>query len=83
MNRESELVKIIKRLQSMTLDSTNEIQERNFDLFGVNVLTVLYDQPSKTFAVYGGRDDRRFAFDDLDALAIDIYENLAEFRAVF
>ncbi|MCM0583052.1 DUF1797 family protein [Weissella diestrammenae] len=84
MSRESELVKIIKRLESMTLDQNSEFQERHFDMFGVNVLTVLYDQPSHTFAVYGGRDDsRRFAFDNLDALAIDIYETLADFKAVF
>ncbi|MDR3190017.1 MAG: YkuJ family protein [Lactobacillaceae bacterium] len=83
MSKESELIHIVKRLQAMTFDDRGEIQERAFDKFGVNVVTVLFDQPSRTFALYGGRDDKKFAFDDIDLLAIDIYETLQDFKSVF
>lgn len=47
-------------------------------------MTVVYDRPSKVFAVEGLRDNnRRFAFDDADLVAIDIYEALQDFKETF
>ena len=50
----------------------------------MTVVTVVYDRPSKVFAVEGLRDNnRRFAFDDADLVAIDIYEALQDFKETF
>lgn len=83
MKNASELTAIVQRLQAMQTSTDQPLQERNFDLFGVNVVTVRYDQPSNLFALAEGRNKSQFAFDDLDALAIEIYERLSEFKLSF
>ncbi len=83
MTEDTELQHIIQRIKAMTLDDKNELQERHFDKFGVTVVTVQFDRPSSTFALLNGRSDKKFAFDDLDLLAIDVYEALNEFKEIF
>lgn len=84
MSRESDLVQIAQRIRAMMVDDRDDVQIRHFDAFGVTVVTVMYDRPSQTFAVEGLRDNsRRFAFDDADLVAIDIYEALQDFRETF
>ena len=77
MSRESDLVQIAQRIRAMMIDDREDIQTRHFDAFGVTVVTVV-------FAVEGLRDNnRRFAFDDADLVAIDIYEALQDFKETF
>lgn len=84
MSRESDLVQIAQRIRAMMVDDRDDVQIRHFDAFGVTVVTVMYDRPSQTFAVEGLCDNnRRFAFDDADLVAIDIYEALQDFRETF
>ena len=84
MSRESDLVQIAQRIRAMMIDDREDIQTRHFDAFGVTVVTVVYDRPSKVFAVEGLRDNnRRFAFDDADLVAIDIYDALQDFKETF
>jgi uncharacterized protein YkuJ len=83
MTKESDLVAIVNRLSAMRKDGSAEVQVRQFDAFGVNVATVLFDQPSQTFALTIGRDNRRFAFDDINLVAIDIYEAMQDFKETF
>ena len=84
MSRESDLVQIAQRIRAMMGDDRDDVQTRHFDAFGVTVVTVMYDRPSQTFAVEGLRDNnRRFAFDDADLVAIDIYEALQDFKETF
>ena len=80
----SNLTQIVNRIRAMMYDNTQEIQTRQFNVFGVTVATVIYDQPTQTFAVEGLADkNRRFAFDDADLVAIEVYEALLEFRETF
>ena len=84
MLAENDLSKIMRRVQAMRLDKRSTIQQRDFSVFGVPVVTVLYDSMSGMFALETNeRHQHRFAFDDVDLLAIDIYEALAEFRESF
>jgi uncharacterized protein YkuJ len=83
VTKESDLVSIVNRLEAMTKDQGRALQVRHFDAYGVNVATVLFDEPSRTFALTLGRDRRRFAFDDINLVAIDIYEAMQEFKESF
>lgn len=84
MLAENDLNKIVRRIQAMRRDDQTTVQQRDFSVFGVPVVTVLYDSVSGIFALETTeRKQRRFAFDDVDLLAIDIYEALVEFKESF
>lgn len=84
MLAENDLNKIVRRIQAMRRDDRTTVQQRDFSVFGVPVVTVLYDSVSGIFALEKTeRKQRRFAFDDVDLLAIDIYEALVEFKESF
>lgn len=84
MLAENDLNKIVRRIQAMRRDDRTTVQQRDFSVFGVPVVTVLYDSASGIFALETTeRKQRRFAFDDVDLLAIDIYEALIEFKESF
>ena len=84
MLAENDLNKIVRRIQAMRRDDQTTVQQRDFSVFGVPVVTVVYDSVSGIFALETTeRKQRRFAFDDVDLLAIDIYEALIEFKESF
>ena len=84
MLAENDLNKIVRRIQAMRRDDQTTVQQRDFSVFGVPVVTVVYDSVSGIFALETTeRKQRRFAFDDVDVLAIDIYEALVEFKESF
>ena len=84
MLAENDLNKIVRRIQAMRRDDQTTVQQRDFSVFGVPVVTVVYDSVSGIFALETTeRKQRRFAFDDVDLLAIDIYEALVEFKEWF
>lgn len=80
---ESELFKILSRLHAMQVDVTSPIQQRRFEKFGVEVCRVTYDHQTKLFSVASYRPDFEAQFDDIDLVAIEVYENLAHLAYVF
>ncbi|KAA8435120.1 DUF1797 family protein [Weissella sagaensis] len=81
---ENNLDKIVHRINAMVQDRQKTLQKRDFGIFGVSVVTVLYDSESGMFALEINQEKRkRFAFDDVDLLAIDVYEALSEFKETF
>lgn len=81
---ENNLDKIMHRINAMVQDHRATLQQRDFSVFGVSVVTVLYDSVSGMFALETNQvKHQRFAFDDVDLLAIDVYEALSEFKESF
>ena len=66
------------------IDATdNQFQSRRFDVFGIEALRVEYDQLTKIWTVYEHRQIRHFQFDDIDLVAIEIYDVLHDFKLIF
>lgn len=71
-----ELKQVIKRLKVMKSDHSKDVQERNFDVSGVNICVVNYSHDTKLFEIRQKRNDSRFVFDDLGLAAVEIYKEL-------
>lgn len=80
---QNELVQIVQRLSAMRNDVTGPFQVRNFDLYGITVVTVTYDQVDCTYGLFEHGSRHSFVFDDLNALAVEIYECIAAFKLAF
>ncbi|CAH0418665.1 DUF1797 family protein [Periweissella ghanensis] len=74
---------VLKRLRVMVSDYAYQKQERNFDLFGINVCTVEYDHQTMLFSIFERQNNGTFIFDDIDLAAIEIYNQLVDFQLVF
>ncbi|WEV55155.1 DUF1797 family protein [Leuconostocaceae bacterium ESL0723] len=59
------------------------IQIRRFDVYGVEVLQVRYDQVNKLWTIMEHRQAHRFQFDDIDLVAIEIYDLLRDVQLTF
>lgn len=70
----SQLVAIIKRLEAMTEASDGEVQVRRFEKDGVEKCTVSYDSATETFELTEGDTKEIYQFDNIDLVAIEIYE---------
>ncbi|MCI1903934.1 YkuJ family protein [Enterococcus hirae] len=70
----SQLVAIIKRLEAMTEASDGEVQVRRFEKDGVEKCTVSYDSATETFELTEGDTKESYQFDNIDLVAIEIYE---------
>ncbi|MDN6968678.1 YkuJ family protein [Liquorilactobacillus sicerae] len=81
---ESEITPIISRLEAMVKDqSGQEVQVRNFDLYGLNLARVSFDHRTDIFTIKEFRDNHVFKFDNIDLVAIDIYEILRDLKLTF
>lgn len=80
---ESNLFKIISRLHAMQVDVSVPVQHRRFEKFGIEVCRVEYDHQTKIFKVVQYRPYYASSFDDLDLVAIEVYECLANLEYVF
>ncbi|SYW06914.1 putative RNA-specific modification enzyme subunit [Oenococcus oeni] len=81
---ESEITPIINRLEAMVKDqSGQEVQARNFDLYGLNLARVSFDRRTNIFTIKEFRDNHVFKFDNIDLVAIDIYEILRDLKLTF
>ena len=67
----SHLINILSRLDAMMKDESSDPQQREFMQFGVPVCKVSYEP------------DQRMYFDDIDLVAIEIYDCLYDFRHSF
>ncbi|MFT8325187.1 YkuJ family protein [Oenococcus sicerae] len=80
---ESEITPIIDRLEAMVMDDSDSIQVRNFDLYGLNLASVSFDHETGIFTIQAFRDNQVFKFDNIDLVAIDIYEILRDLKLTF
>ncbi|CAH1850074.1 YkuJ family protein [Convivina praedatoris] len=79
----SDLKQIMTRLRAMTEATDGEYQLRRFEVYGVEVLQVSYDQVQGLWWVREHRQFREFEFDDIDLVAIEIYDVLHDMQLVF
>ncbi|MDY5628440.1 DUF1797 family protein [Limosilactobacillus coleohominis] len=79
----SNLQKIINRLNAMILDSSREFQVREFAQYGVPVCKVTYFRDRGEFVVDRYNPDRDLVFDNIDLVAIEIYDCLYDFQHSF
>ncbi len=72
--KHSQLVAIIKRLEAMTEAEDNEIQVRRFEHDGTEKCMVSYDRSTKTFELTEADTGQSYQFDNIDIVAIEIYD---------
>lgn len=74
----SKLAAIISRLDSMTTDVEEEQASRRFEKNGQQVAIVTYDSETKTFNLAEIKSQQKFEFDDIDLVAMEIYDLLTD-----
>lgn len=79
----SDLNQILNRLRAMIDSNDNQYQTRRFDAFGIEALRVEYDQVTRIWTIHEHREVRQFQFDDIDLVAIEIYDILHDFKLIF
>ena len=79
----SDLKQILSRLRAMIDSTDNQHQIRRFDAFGIEAVQVEYDQLTKIWTVHEHREVRQFQFDDIDLVAIEVYDVLHDFKLIF
>ncbi|MBM7708290.1 YkuJ family protein [Enterococcus lemanii] len=72
--KHSQLVAIIKRLEAMIEAQDNEVQIRRFEKEGVEKCTVSYDHSTETFELTESQSNQPYQFDNIDMVAIEIYD---------
>ncbi|MCI7240349.1 YkuJ family protein [Aerococcus suis] len=71
----SQLKAIISRLEAMTADDS-AIEVRRFEKEGVEKCLVRYDRETDSFELDDHEVNETFQFDDLDVVAMEIFELL-------
>lgn len=79
----SDLKQILCRLRAMIDSTDGSVQTRRFDAFGIETLQVTYDQLTRIWTVQEHREIRQFQFDDIDLVAIEIYDVLHDFKLIY
>ena len=79
----SNLEKIIKRLQAMALDHSNNRQKRIFEQFGIPLCEVTYIRSSREFIFKSYSPREQKSFDDIDLAAIEVFNCLYDFKHTF
>lgn len=74
----SQLVAIIKRLEAMQESESTEVQTRRFEKNGVERGLVTYDPKTETFELEELSDHQTFQFDNIDLVAMEIFDLLDE-----
>ncbi|WP_057746226.1 YkuJ family protein [Liquorilactobacillus capillatus] len=74
----SQLVAIISRLDAMTENENDEVQTRHFEKNGKEMGIVSFDPTTKTFTLEEVSDKQKFEFDNIDLVAIEVYDLLNE-----
>lgn len=85
MNKETEtqLETILRRLRAMQVDDRQVVQTRYFEQFGVAVCKVTFDHATGDWTVQDARTEPAFSYDNIDMVAVAVYDALSEFTAVF
>ncbi|VDG17486.1 YkuJ family protein [Lactiplantibacillus mudanjiangensis] len=74
----SELTAILKRLEAMRNTEATEVQSRRFEKEGVERGEVAYDPATSTYTLQEFNPDQTFEFDNIDLVAIELYDLLAD-----
>ncbi|KRN90383.1 YkuJ family protein [Ligilactobacillus ceti] len=72
----SKLVAVITRLDSMVKDNGEEVVSRRFEHNGTIKAVVYYDPTTTTFTLEDPETHQSFEFDNIDLIAIEIFELL-------
>lgn len=70
----SKLRSIISRLEAMTKDETDNLQVRRFEVDGVERAQVTYDHEKNIFTVTDYSIDEELPFDNIDFVAMEVFE---------
>lgn len=79
--KSSQLVAIIKRLEAMQEADSDEVQSRQFEKGGAEKAMVEYDPKTETYKLEELENHQTFSFDDIDLVAIEIYDLLDDSEA--
>ena len=79
----SNLRRIIKRLEAMVVELAGPLQVRTFARYGIELCNVLFNQESVEFVVKRIEPGDVMVFDQLDLAAIEVYDCLEDFRQRF
>lgn len=74
--KSSQLVAIIKRLEAMQEAQDGDVQTRRFEQDGVEKGLVTYDPKTETFTLEEMANHQHFEFDNIDLVAMEIYDLL-------
>ncbi|MCA9765081.1 Uncharacterized protein YkuJ [Carnobacterium iners] len=74
----SQLQAIIRRLEAMLEDKDSEVQVRRFEKEGNERCLISYDAKTTTFELEDSSTRQVYQFDDLDLVAIEIFELLQD-----
>lgn len=77
MTKTSQLVAIIRRLEAMRED-TNDVEVRRFEKDGVEKCVVRYNHETESFELEESGTNQAYAFDNLDLVAIEIFDLLQD-----
>ncbi|WP_035053669.1 YkuJ family protein [Carnobacterium pleistocenium] len=74
----SQLVGIIRRLEAMLEDTESEVQVRRFEKEGNERCIITYDTKTETFELLETSTQQVYQFDDVDLVAMEIFEVLQD-----
>lgn len=81
--KDSNLFKILKRLDAMVRDQSGNVQSREFFQYGIPNCKVVYNQEINEFIVERYNPDQELMFDNMDLAAIEVYDCLYDFKHSF
>ena len=81
--KSTQLQLIINRLTAMVNDDRQEKQVRQFEIFGLLVGTVIYDHSTELFTVVDNRNNQEYIFDDIDLVAVEIFDAINTLKVTF
>lgn len=70
----SQLIPIIRRLEAMREDETDEVQVRRFEKDGKERCVVKYDHETGMYELIDRTADQTYEFDNIDYVAVEILE---------
>lgn len=70
----SQLIPIIRRLEAMREDQSDEVQVRRFEKDGKEQCIVRYDGKSKMYELEDRTAQQTYEFDNIDYVAVEILE---------
>lgn len=76
--KNSQLVAIIRRLEAMVEAQDSEVQIRRFEREGKERCIVAYSSTDETFELTETDTQQVYQFDDIDLVAMEIYELLQD-----
>ncbi|MGO3732024.1 MAG: YkuJ family protein [Vagococcus sp.] len=76
--KNSQLVAILKRLSAMVESNDSEVQVRRFEREGEEKCIVTFDSSNEMFELTETGSQQVYQFDDIDLVALEIFELLQD-----